>query len=108
VQGQARQQGVRAVRASTEEFEDGRVRQDGLTRKLPSPALKECSGSYNPSILNTFTRGTIRYGSVQGHRDKQRLPGFVSLCRPERDTHRVKKGVFETSTRDGRGVFGQD
>ncbi len=54
---------------SAKEFEDGQVRQAGLTRKLPSPALKEAerSGSYNPSALNTLTRGTVRHGTVQGH-----------------------------------------
>jgi hypothetical protein len=58
--------GVRTVeRRSAKEFEDGRVRQVGLTRKLPSPALKEAerSGSYNPSALNTLTRGTVRHGT---------------------------------------------
>ncbi len=39
----------RYERRSAKEFEDGRVRQAGLTRKLPSQAVKEAerSGSYN-------------------------------------------------------------
>ncbi len=61
--------GVCMVQASAKEFEDGRVRQAELTRKLPSPALKEAerSRSYNPSALNTLMRGTVRHGTVQGH-----------------------------------------
>ncbi len=60
---------ARYERRSAEEFEDGRVRQAGLTRKLPSPALKEAErfGSYNPGALNTLTRGTVQHGTVQGH-----------------------------------------
>jgi hypothetical protein len=40
---------ARHERRSAEEFEDGQVQQAGLTRKLPSPALKEAErfGSYN-------------------------------------------------------------
>jgi hypothetical protein len=82
VRGRAGQQGVRAVRASTEEFKDSRVRQARLTRKLPSPALKEaeCSGSYNPSILNTLTRGTVRHCYVQGQTVEQGVPGGEERC----------------------------
>jgi hypothetical protein len=60
---------ARYERRSVKEFEDGRVGQAGLTRKLPSPALKEVErfGSYNPSALNTLTRGTVQHGTVQGH-----------------------------------------
>jgi hypothetical protein len=74
-------------------------------RKLPSPALKEaeCSGSFNPSILDTLTGGTVRHGTVQGHTVR-----FASLRRRERDTHRVKKGVFKTLTRDGGVYFGRN
>ncbi len=40
---------MRYERGSAEEFEDGQVRQTGLTQKSPSPALKEAEhfGSYN-------------------------------------------------------------
>ncbi len=60
---------ARYERRSAKEFEDGRVRQAGLTRKLPSPALKEAerSGSYNPSALSTLTRETVWHRTVQGH-----------------------------------------
>ncbi len=60
---------ARYEQRSAKEFKDGRVRQAGLTRKLPSPALKEAErfGSYNPGALNTLTRGTVRHGTVQGH-----------------------------------------
>ncbi len=59
----------RNERRSAKEFEDGRERQAGLTRKLPSPAFKEAErfGSYNPGALNTLTGGTVRHGTVQGH-----------------------------------------
>jgi len=75
-EGQARADGAkhwvyaRYERRSEKEFEEGRVRQAGLTQKLPSPALKEAerSGSYNPSTLNTLSGGTVRHGTVQGHR----------------------------------------
>ncbi len=94
-----------------EEFKDDQVQQAGLRRKLPSLALKEadCSGSYNPSILNTLMGelyGTAPCKDTQW--EKQRAPRFASLGRPERDTHRFKKGVFKTLTRDGRGVFWRD
>ena len=74
--------------------EDGQVRQAGLLRKLPSPALKEAErfGSYNPGALNTLTRelyGTAPCKDTQ--RDEQRAPLFANLRRPERDAHRVRK-----------------
>ncbi len=60
---------ARHERRIAKEFEDGGVWQAGLTKKLPSPALKEAErfGSYNPSALNTLTRGTVRHGTEQGH-----------------------------------------
>jgi hypothetical protein len=60
---------ARYERRSGKEFKDGRVRQAGLTWKLSSLTFKEAerSGSYNPSALNTLTRGTVRHGTVQGH-----------------------------------------
>jgi hypothetical protein len=62
--------GERAVRAEEREGIRGRPREAGrLTKKLPSPALKEAEsfGSYNPGALNTLTGGTVRHGTVQGH-----------------------------------------
>ena len=85
---------ARYERRSEKEFEEGRVRQAGLTRKLPSPALKEAErfGSYNPGALNTLTRelyGTAPCKDTQ--RDEQRAARFANLRRPERDAHRVRK-----------------
>jgi hypothetical protein len=62
--------GWRPVRAEQNEGVRGRPKAAGrLTKKLPSPALKEAerSGSYNPGDLNTLTGGTVRNGTVQGH-----------------------------------------
>ncbi len=93
------------------EFEDGRVRQAGLTRRLPFPALKEAErfGSYNPSALNTLTRGIARHGTVQGHSGTSNARrAFATLRIPEEDTHRKKKSVFEALTRDRRSVLRRD
>jgi hypothetical protein len=41
--------------------------------------------------------GTVRHGTVQGQqRDKRPAPRLANLRTPDKDTHRVKKGVFET------------
>jgi hypothetical protein len=48
-----RKVGAQYERRSAEEFEDGQVRQTGLTKKSPSPALKEAGqfGSYKSGAL---------------------------------------------------------
>ncbi len=38
-------------------------------------------------------------------RDKRRAPRLASLRRPEKDTHRVKKGVFKTLMQGTGGVY---
>ncbi len=78
------------------EFEDGRVRQAGLTRKLPFPALKEAErfGSYNPSALNTLTRGIARHGTVQGHSGTSNARRALRLYADLRRIHTGEKKVY--------------
>ncbi len=38
-------------------------------------------------------------------RDKRSTPRLAKLRRPEEDTHKVKKGVFETLTQGMGGVY---
>ena len=60
--------GARYERRSAGEFEDGQVRQTGLTQKSPSPALKEAGqfGSYNLKRFERSHGSNCTAGTVQG------------------------------------------
>ncbi len=96
---------ARYERRSAEEFEDGQVRQTGLTQKSPSPVLKEAEhfGSYNlkhfdhPHGGNCTARHrawTHSETSIVRHtlRLRAHLIGYAQ----------GEKGVFETMTQ-GKG-----
>ena len=80
--------GAQYERRSAGEFEDGQVRQTGLTQKSPSPAL----GSYN---LKRFERSHGSNCTAQHRartkRKERRAPHVATSRTPERDTHRVRK-----------------
>jgi hypothetical protein len=93
---------------SAEEFEDGQVRQAGLTQKLPSQALKEAerSGSYNlkrfehPYEGNCTARHRARTNS--GTSNMRRT---LRLCAHLIGYAQGEKGVFETLTQGRGGVY---
>ncbi len=95
-------------RRSAEEFEDGQVRQTGLTQKSPSPALKgvEPFGSYN---LKRFEHS---HGSNCTARHRARKHSGMSDVRLtlRLRAHLIgyaqgEKGVFETLTQGKGGVY---
>jgi hypothetical protein len=103
-----REVSARYEQRSAEEFEDGQVRQAGLTRKLPSPALKEAEhfGSYNlrrfehPYGGNCTTRHRART-----HSGTSNVRRTLRLCGHLIGYAQGEKGVFETLTQGTGGVY---
>ncbi len=91
--------GARYERRSAEEFEDGRVRQAGLTQKVPSPALKEAerSGSYNLKRFEHPYGGncTARH-RARTHSGTSNVRRTLRLCAHLIGYAQGEKGVFET------------
>ncbi len=103
--------GARYERRSAGEFEDGQVRQTGLTQKSPSPALKEAGqfGSYN---LKRFERShgsncTARY-RARTKRKEQRAPHVATSRTPDRIRAGRERRIRDTDAGEGRSVLRRD
>jgi hypothetical protein len=100
--------GVRPARAEEREGIRGPLRAAGrLTKKLPSPALKEGErfGSYNSGALNTLMRGTVQHGTVQGQIAGRATCRALRLFAHLKGYAQGKQGVFETLMLRTGGVY---
>ncbi len=98
--------GAQYERRSAGEFEDGQVRQTGLTQKSPSPALKEAGqfGSYNLKRSERSPGSSCTAGTVQGQSGRSGARLASHFTHTWRDTHRERKRVRDTDSGKG-GVY---
>ena len=98
--------GARYERRSVGEFEDGQVRQTGLTQKSPSPALKEAGqfGSYNLKRFERSHGSNCTAGTMQGQSGRSDVCPTLRLRAHLTGYAQGEKGVFETLTQGKAGV----
>ncbi len=109
----AREQGEPDTRCArgTSEREGIRGRPIEAGRTYAEVAFSGIKGGEALRILQSkrfehpFRGNCTAWHRARTPRDKRSTPRLASLCRPEKDTHRVKKGVFETLTQGTGGVY---
>ncbi len=103
--------GVQYERRSAGEFEDGQVRQTGLTQKSPSPALKGAGhfGSYNLKRFEHSHGGncTARH-RARTKRKERRAPHVATSCTPDRIRAGGERRIRDTDAGEGRSVLRRD
>ena len=102
-----RKVGAQYERKSAEEFEDGQVRQTGLTQKSQSPALKGAGqfGSYNLKRFERSYGSNCMAGTVQGQSGRSGASLALRLRAHLTGYAQGEKGVFETLTQGKGGVY---